>query len=76
LPPLLPAAPRTTPHTTLCRQVAELLASGADANSASDDGETPLHVSGIKCNQETVDLLIKAGAKVNRQTVSESSLAM
>ncbi|CAE8606445.1 unnamed protein product, partial [Polarella glacialis] len=48
--------------------VQKALAAGEDVNFRSEAGETPLHVSGIRCVKEVVRELLAAGAEVNAQT--------
>ena len=56
--------------------VAALLAGGADVNQRSTDGETPLHVAGIRGNPAVVAHLLEHGAEVDARTPKGQTLHM
>ena len=57
-------------------RVRELLDAGHGTNERSADGETALHVAGIKGDEATVRALINGGADVNARTPRGSTLQM
>ena len=56
--------------------VRDLLASGSDANAKSRDGESALHVAGIKGDPDTVRALLNAGAEVDARTPAGTTMSM
>uniref|UniRef100_A0A7S0RPP2 Ankyrin repeat domain-containing protein n=1 Tax=Pyramimonas obovata TaxID=1411642 RepID=A0A7S0RPP2_9CHLO len=54
--------------------VEDFLASGADVNHRNEYGETPLHVSAIKGDLDTIKAILAAGAKVNAQANAGSPI--
>jgi ankyrin repeat protein len=56
--------------------VRALLAAGHPVGETSRDGETALHVAGIRGDVLTVEALIKAGADVNARTPAGATLQM
>ena len=46
-----------------------LLLKGADANAANNNGDTPLHLSALAGNAQTVEILINNGANINARNM-------
>eukprot|EP00928_Gymnodinium_smaydae_P075204 TRINITY_DN58205_c0_g1_i1.p1 TRINITY_DN58205_c0_g1~~TRINITY_DN58205_c0_g1_i1.p1 ORF type:complete len:179 (+),score=48.04 TRINITY_DN58205_c0_g1_i1:43-537(+) len=57
-------------------EVRKLLDARADVNFRSEYGETPLHVSGIRCEKPVIRALLAAGAHVNAQTEPGQAISM
>lgn len=58
------------------KAVRALLAAGHPIGETSRDGETSLHVAGIRGDVSTVEALIAAGADVNARTPAGATMAM
>ncbi len=56
-----------TSETLFCRQVEQLLESGAHVDQARDDGSTALHDACALGNPDVASLLIKHHADVNKK---------